>query len=94
MAYFAQIDENDKVLTVIAVNNLILGEPELNFPATEPIGQAFISDTLGLPGTWLQTSFNGSFRGTFAGIGFTYDATTDVFVAPPIIIPDDLPPLI
>ena len=43
------------------------------------------------PGTWLQTSYNTHgnqhpegrpLRGNYAGIGFTYDATNDVFIAP------------
>ncbi len=44
------------------------------------------------PGTWIQTSYNTQgnqhklggtpLRGNFAGIGFTYDATNDVFYAP------------
>ena len=43
------------------------------------------------PGTWLQTSYNThanqhpegrSLRGNYAGIGYTYDATNDVFYAP------------
>jgi len=29
-----------------------------------------------------QTSYNGNFRGCYAGIGFTYDAENDVFIAP------------
>jgi hypothetical protein len=42
------------------------------------------------PGTWLQTSYNTHgnqhpegrpLRGNYAGIGFTYDATNDVFYA-------------
>lgn len=38
-----------------------------------------------------RTSYNargeeGDYRGTYAGIGFTYDAANDVFVAPPPII--------
>ena len=38
-----------------------------------------------------RTSYNahgkeGDYRGTYAGIGFTYDAVNDVFVAPPPII--------
>ena len=37
---------------------------------------------IGLPGTWIRTSFNGKTRGRYAGIGFTYDANEDVFVAP------------
>jgi hypothetical protein len=43
------------------------------------------------PGTWLQTSYNTHgnqhpegrpLRGNYAGIGFSYDATNDVFIAP------------
>jgi hypothetical protein len=44
------------------------------------------------PGTWIQTSYNTHgnqhklggtpLRGNYAGIGFTYDATNDVFYAP------------
>jgi hypothetical protein len=35
-------------------------------------------DNLG--GTWIQTSYNATIRGKFAGIGDTYDAATDTFV--------------
>jgi len=38
---------------------------------------------LGLSGTWLQTSYNGNFRGVYAGSGYTYDPVLDEFVAPP-----------
>ena len=44
------------------------------------------------PGTWLQTSYNTfgnqhtqggtPLRGNYAGIGYTYDQTNDVFYAP------------
>jgi hypothetical protein len=43
------------------------------------------------PGIWLQTSYNTHgnqhpegrpLRGNYAGIGYTYDATNDVFYAP------------
>jgi len=43
------------------------------------------------PGIWLQTSYNTygnqhpegrPLRGNYAGIGYTYDATNDVFYAP------------
>jgi len=29
-----------------------------------------------------RTSFNGNIRKQYAGVGFTYDATADVFIAP------------
>ena len=43
------------------------------------------------PGAWIQTSYNTQgnqhpegrpLRGNYAGIGYTYDATNDVFYAP------------
>jgi hypothetical protein len=82
MAYFAKV-ENNIVTDVISVNNEICGEPQLQFPATEPLGQTYIADVLQFVGEWLQTSYNGAFRGTYAGIGYTYDAALDEFVAPP-----------
>jgi hypothetical protein len=82
MAYFAELDDNNTVLRVISVSNDVCGEPTLTFPDTEAAGCAFIANTLKLGGTWKQTSFNANFRGSYAGIGFTYDAINDVFVAP------------
>ena len=81
MAYFAEIDSNI-VLQVIVIAN---GDVEnLPFPESEPIGQAFIA-SLGIVGEWLQTSYNGNFRGTYAGIGYTFDASVGEygeFIAP------------
>jgi hypothetical protein len=31
----------------------------------------------------VRTSYNGNIRGIYAGIGFIYDETNDVFVIPP-----------
>lgn len=78
MAHFARI-EDGIVREVIVVGNDDCGGGE--FPESEPIGQAFIT-SIGLAGEWRQTSYNGNFRATYAGIGFTYDADVDVFVAP------------
>jgi hypothetical protein len=83
MAHFAQVKDN-QVQQVIVVSNSDCGSVE--FPESEPIGQAFIS-SLGLDGQWLQTSYNGNFRGTYAGIGYTYDAELDEFIAP--VIPSE-----
>ena len=46
--------------------------------------QAFV-DTL--PGVWVETSYDGSNRKNYAGIGFYYDAIRDAFI-PPIPGPD------
>ena len=77
MAYFAKI-ENNIVMQVISVSNDVCGA---EYPESESIGQAFIA-SLNLDGEWLQTSYNNNFRGRYAGIGYTYDAVNDVFVAP------------
>jgi hypothetical protein len=86
MAYFAQIDKTNTVTQVIAIANDVVPDPA---PENENLGQDFIANTLGLPGTWLQTSYHGNFRGTYAGIGYTYDATLDEFVAPTVEEPLD-----
>jgi len=44
--------------------------------------QEFLADDLGLGGTWLQTSYNGTIRKNYAGVGYTYDAGRDAFIAP------------
>ena len=82
MAYFAHLDEHGIVQQVIAISNGVLQEPHLTFPDTEPFGQEFIRDVLGLPGEYRQTSFNGNFRGRYAGIGYRYDSERDQFIAP------------
>ena len=47
--------------------------------------QDFIdSGAVGDPSLWIQTSYTGSIRGCYAGIGFTYDADIDEFI-PPVI---------
>ncbi len=34
------------------------------------------------PGEWIQTSYSGSIRKNYAGVGYTYDVTRDAFYAP------------
>lgn len=80
MAYFAQIDDDGIVLQVISISNTDAPDPAPTH--SEPLGQAFISGVLGLPGTWVQTSWSGSIRKQYAGIGWRYDANADVFIAP------------
>lgn len=88
MAHFAKM-ENDFVTEVIVVSNDDVDN--LPFPASQPVGQAFIK-SIGLDGEWLETSYNNNFRGQYAGIGFTYDRTVDEFV-PPLTPPPPPPPL-
>lgn len=78
MAHFAQIDSDNIVTQVIVVSNNDCGGGD--FPASEEIGAAFCHNLLG--GTWKQTSYNNNFRKRYAGIGYTYDAERDAFIAP------------
>jgi len=77
MAHFAKV-ENGIVQQVIVISNDDAPDP---YPESEALGQAFIA-SLGLTGEWRQTSYNGSFRANYAGIGYTYDETNDVFYGP------------
>ena len=87
MAHFARLDENNIVTEVIVVDNTILQTPE-----NEQLGIKWLEDfdTLrGLePARWVQTSYNNNFRGTYAGVGFTYDELSDTFIAP-VIVPEE-----
>jgi len=81
MAHFAQIDDNNVVTQVLVVSDQDAGD-----------GQNFLANTLGLGGTWIQTSYNTSagvhssggtpLRKNYAGIGFTYDSQKDAFIPP------------
>lgn len=78
MAYMAQLDDNNTVTRVLSVSNNDCPDPA---PANEAQGAAFL-ESLGLGANWKQTSYNGTFRKNYAGIGYTYDAARDAFIAP------------
>lgn len=78
MAHFAKVN-NNIVTDVIVVANSDCDN--LEFPESEPVGQAYIA-SLGIEGEWLQTSYSGSFRGCYAGIGYTYNPALDQFEPP------------
>lgn len=80
MAHFAQIDENGTVLTVVVIhNNELLDEDGRE---NEFRGVAFCQSLFGDNTIWYQTSYNGSFRKNFAGVGYSYDAQRDAFIPP------------
>jgi hypothetical protein len=69
MSHFAELDENNIVLRVLVGDNNLPNE-----------GYDWFVENLG--GTWVQTSYNGTIRRNFAGIGFTYDEELDAFIPP------------
>jgi len=81
MANFAQVTDTIVEQVIVIANNDC---DDLPFPDSEPVGQAFIA-SLGYTGEWLQTSYNGNFRGCYAGIGYTWNGTDFV---PPVVEPE------
>ncbi len=86
MAHFAKLDDNNVVEQVIVVSNDDIKDN--TGTEIESIGVAFCQKLLGADTNWKQTSYNGNFRGNYAGIGYTYAtnvatlgvASTDVFL--------------
>lgn len=78
MAHFAELNDSNEVVRVVVVKN----EDTADASGTEQesIGIAHCQKLFG--GRWVQTSYNGSFRHRYAGIGYTYDETNDVFLGP------------
>ena len=79
MAHFAEINESNEVVRVIVVDSIILHDGDM--VEREQLGIDFLNDVLG-GNTWVQTSYHGSFRKNFAGVGYTYDSSKDAFIAP------------
>ena len=77
MAHYARI-ENDVVREVIVVNNEVIADE--NGVENSTLGEQFCHNLFG--GEWKQTSYNGNFRGKYAGIGDLYDSVNDVFYTP------------
>jgi hypothetical protein len=71
MSHWAEINENNIVVRVIVGDNDDPNGDE---------GYQWIVDNLG--GNWIQTSYNGTIRKNYAGIGYTYDLNLDAFYAP------------
>jgi hypothetical protein len=74
MAHYAFLDENNIVTEVITGRDEweeVDGISDWEMAYSEIRGQVC-----------KRTSYNGTIRFNYAGIGFTYDATRDAFIAP------------
>ena len=76
MAHFVKISDGKVVQGIVVHNNELL----VDGVEVESKGAEFCTNLLG--GTWVQTSYNARIRKQYAGIGYTYDAVADVFIAP------------
>ena len=77
MAHFAELNDDNVVTRVIVVDNSVLLDQSNT--EQENLGASFCQSLFG--GVWKQTSYNGNFRGSFAGVGHVYDSQLDQFVA-------------
>lgn len=78
MSHYAEIGLNNLIIRVVVVANAeLLDENGLE---QEQRGADFCRNLFG--GTWVQTSYNASFRKNFASAGFTYDSQRDAFIPP------------
>ena len=79
MAHFAKLDDNNVVIDINVVHN---NELLVDGIESEAKGIEFLVAWSGGYTNWKQTSYNGNFRKNYAGVGYTYQADIDAFVAP------------
>ena len=80
MAYFAKLGTGNIVEKVISINNAVI--TDANGVEQEQLGNDFINKLYNTRDVWKQTSYNGNIRKNYAGVGYSYDQTRDVFIAP------------
>jgi hypothetical protein len=87
MAHYAIIQDNKITQVFVGVDEDVV---QNGVGGSTEAWEAFYTEQLKNPTLIVKrTSYNasgkkGDYRGTYAGIGFTYDAVNDVFVAPPV----------
>ena len=74
MAHFAKLGTGNIVEKVEVVSN--------DIATSEQVGVDFLNNLYGTRDVWKQTSYNGTIRKNFAGIGYSYDQTRDAFIPP------------
>jgi hypothetical protein len=85
MAHFAILDSENKVIFVTTVANEKIIE---RGQEVEQIGIDFLFNTIKIQNIYTeavtakQTSYNARFRNKYAGLGDTYDADKNAFIAP------------
>ena len=80
MASFAKLGVGNIIEQVIVISNEVITDNNGN--EQEQLGVDFINNLYGTRDVWKQTSYNGSFRKNFAGIGYKYDQDRDAFIPP------------
>ena len=81
MAHFAELNSSNEVLQVIVVSN-----DDVNANGGDQHADAETFVTTIVPHStggvaWKQTSYNNNFRKQYAGIGYTYNSSKNIFIA-------------
>ena len=82
MAHFAELNSSNEVLQVIVVSN---DDVDANGGDESTQAETFVATIVpyGTGGVaWKQTSYNNNFRKQYAGTGFIYDSSLDMFITP------------
>ncbi len=77
MAHFAKLNQDNLVVDVIVVANAVLLDS--NNTEQEQLGVDFLNSTFG-ENNWKQTSYNGTFRKNYAGIGYSFSENLNAFI--------------
>ena len=80
MAHFAQLDNDNIVLTIFVFNNEDILDS--NDSESEEVGIDFCKELFGADTIWVKTSYNNVFRKQFATPDGTYDVAANEFVNP------------
>ena len=91
MAHFAKISEENKVLSVLILDNASTQNSE--GVEVESIGQSYLEQHNNWPANlWIKTSYNTyknqhqlggtPFRGNYAAIGYDWDSENEIFLPP------------
>lgn len=80
MAYFAQIDNSNVVISVEEISgDIIIDE---NGIENENLGVTYLKNIFGENTIWKMIGSIGGFRKNFPSIGFSYDQELDAFISP------------
>ena len=81
MAHFAELNSSNEVLRVIVVSNddVDANGGDLHADAETFVATIVPHSTGGV--AWKQCSYNNNFRKQYAGKGYTYNSSKDIFIA-------------
>jgi hypothetical protein len=80
MAHFAELNSTNEVLRIVVISN---DDVDANGGELSTEAETFVSTIVPYSenGTaWKQTSYNNNFRKQYAGIGYSYDSSLDMFI--------------